>query len=96
MLFSVSCTSSRDFDRELDSTVKSYRFSTVGWEFKTIIERVRQYIWSRDKKVDDGVDTVTKYLALGSRIKTLKAEIGATNREELQSEVNDLERQRGP
>ncbi len=94
LLFSANCTSSRDFNYHLGSVVKPYRFSTVDWEFQTIIERFKQSFWSHNKKIDNGADIVTNYLTLGNRIKALKAEIGATSSEELQSELNDLQRQR--
>ena len=94
LLFSTNCTSSRDFNYHLGSIVKPYRFSTVDWEFQTIIERFKQNFWSHNKKSDNGADTVTNYIALGNRIKALKAEIVTTGSEELQSELNDLQRQR--
>jgi hypothetical protein len=94
LLLGVSSIPSHEFGSELGSAVKPYRFSVVSWEFKTIIQQIGEHIWGRDKKIEDGIDTVSKYLALGSHIQALKAEIGATDSEEIQSELNDLENQR--
>jgi hypothetical protein len=94
LLLGASSIPNHDFASELSSAVKPYRFNIAGWEFKTIAQQIGQHIWGRDKKIEHGTDTVTKYLALGSHINALKAEMDAINRPELQSELNDLEKQR--
>jgi hypothetical protein len=94
LLLGASSIPNHDFASELSSAVKPYRFSIAGWEFKTIAQQVGELISGRGKAIDDGADTVTKYIALGSQINALKAEMDATNRPELQSELNDLEKQR--
>ena len=75
--------------------MKPYRFSVASWEFKIIVQQVGELINGRGKAIDEGAGTVTEYLALGSRIQAIKAEIGATNSEGLQSELGDLQKQRG-
>lgn len=95
LLLSVSCVSGRSFDRELRSIVKSYRFSIVGWEFSTMLHEAGQWLRGHDKNPDNGSNTVAEYLARGSRIKVLKSELAAGNKDAamLQLELNKLEAQ---
>jgi hypothetical protein len=55
--------------------VKPYRFSTTSWELKTIVQEIGELVSGRDKPIDDGEDTVTKYLTLGNRIKALEVKL---------------------
>ena len=85
-MFSASCTSSRDFDHQLDGG--AILFSTVGWEFEAISELIKQRVLSHDKRIDDGADIVTSYLALERRIQALKAEINAMDGQQFQSDLD--------
>jgi hypothetical protein len=91
LLLGVSCTSGQDFDRRVEPIVKPYHFSTATWEFKTIVQGIRQGVSGRDKNMDGRAGTVTEYLVLGDRIKALAAEIDSNKNAELQSELNNLE-----
>jgi len=78
-LLGGSCLPTQDFDTQLKSIVKPYRFSIVNWEFKTILDGTKQLIFSKDGEVEEGLSTVTQYFSLVGQIKTIKSEIEAIN-----------------
>jgi hypothetical protein len=92
VLFSASCTSGHDFNHQVKAAVKSYSFSVAGWEFNTYLERTRQ-LFSKSEKIQNESEVVNNYISLGNRIKNLKTQINATNQAELQSQINDLQKQ---
>jgi hypothetical protein len=93
ILFSASCTSGHDFNHQVNSIVKSYRFSVVGWEFTTYFERTKQIFNTRDKKIDNETEVTSEYILLRNRIKELKTQINATNQADLQLQINVLQEQ---
>ena len=93
LLPGISCASNPDLDSELNPIINPYRFNIATWEVKAIAQSLGQQIWSSDNDTSGGEDLVAKYLTLRDHIKALNAETNATNKEELQPEINDLERQ---
>jgi len=100
-LLGGSCASSQDFDACLSSIVEPYRFSIAKWEFIAIPHEVNQWIFDRQKEIDDDIGVVTEYFSFIKRIKTLKPEIQAINAgsrqgdsASLESELNKLQEQR--
>ena len=90
-LLGGSCLPTRDFDSQLGSIVKLYRFSIVEWEFKTILDGIKQSIFSREGKVEGDSGVVTKYFSFVERIKTVKSEIEAINSGNEQGDLAALE-----
>ena len=73
-LLSGGCATVRNFDSSLKSIVKSHRFSTWKWEYRTLPDEIRQWISGRHEKVDDEAQTVTEYFSLVERTKALNSE----------------------
>ncbi|MFC1979628.1 hypothetical protein ACFLVS_01965 [Chloroflexota bacterium] len=100
-LLGGSCAPARGFDGSLKSIVKPYRFSMVGWGFRTIPCEVKRLVFDRHEKVEDKVHAVTEYFSLVEQIKTLNSTIKAINFGDehgdlasLQAELDELESQR--
>ena len=90
-LISGGCTPIRDFDNRLSSIVKPYRFSIAKWEFKTIPNELKQWLFGKHGRIDDEVNTVIEYFLLVERIKALRSEIEATNAGGSQDDIASLE-----
>jgi len=90
-LLSGSCLPTRDFNYRLSSIVEPYGFSIVKWEFKTILDEIKQLIFSREGKVEGDSGVVTKYFSFVERIKTLKSEIEAIHSGNEQGDLALLE-----
>jgi len=100
-LFSSGCASLCDFDCRLDSIVKPYRFSILGWELENISGEIGQSVRDGEAGAGDGPEQVRQYFSLVEEIETLEAEIEAitTGGEEgnlasLEAELGSLERQK--
>jgi hypothetical protein len=50
-----------NFNRQVNSTVRPYRFSITAWEIKTIPHEVSQWIHGSDKNFDNTGNLVTEY-----------------------------------
>jgi len=90
-LVGAGCASSQSFDGRLNSIVKPYRFNIVGWEFRTILSEVNQWILSGYEEIGDEAQVVTGYFASIERIKTLTSEIEAVNADNRQADLASLE-----
>ena len=90
-LLGGSCSPTRDFDNHLGSIVKSYNFSIVEWESRAILQEANQWIFSKNKKVDDEVYTVIDFFSSVERIKALNSEIEAINAGSEQGKLASLE-----
>jgi len=100
-LFSAGCASGSDFDYRLDSIVKPYSFSIMGWELENISGEIRQSGQDSEARVTGGPEQVRQYFSVVEQIKTLEAEIEAVtdSGEEgalasLEAELGGLERQK--
>jgi len=100
-LFSAGCASAGDFDYRLDSIVKPYSFSIMGWELENISGVIGQSSRDSEAGVTGGPEQVGQYFSLVEQIETLEAEIEAVtdSGEEdelvsLEAELGGLERQK--
>ncbi|MEA2085507.1 MAG: hypothetical protein U9O84_00430, partial [Chloroflexota bacterium] len=99
-LFSAGCASAGDFDYRLDSIVKPYSFSIMGWELENISGEMGQSSRDSEAGVTGGPEQVRQYFSLVERIKTLGAEIeavtdsGEDGLASLEAELGGLERQK--
>jgi len=75
---SGGCAPRADFDSSLSSIVKPYRFSIAQWEFRTLPNEVKEWLWGSRAKIDDPVGLVTEYFSLVEQTKALSREIEAT------------------
>ncbi|MFC1987502.1 hypothetical protein ACFLVH_03045 [Chloroflexota bacterium] len=99
-LLSSGCVPSQSFDTHLHSIVKPFLFSIARWELKAIPNEVNQWIFSSQKKIDDGVQLVTEYFSATERINILNSVISTANTDNgkhdmasLQAELNRLREQ---
>ncbi len=88
-LLGGGCAPSQEFARCLDSIVKPYRFSIVGWEFETLLGGGEQSAPSGE--VEDEPGPVTRYFSLVEWIQTLRSEIEAIKYGERQGDLPSLE-----
>ncbi len=101
VLLGGSCAPAPDFDKQLKSVVKPYRFSVAGWEFRTIPAEVGKWLFHGPQKANDEVNLVSEYFATAGQIKSLKTEIEAVKKGDkagdlasLQAKRDDLQEQR--
>ncbi len=95
------CALTQDLDAHLNSIVKPYRFSIAKWESVVILHEANQWIFDRQREIDDERGVVSEYFASTGRIKTLKSEIqtinagnGQGDSASLEAELNRLQEQR--
>ncbi|HCP60108.1 MAG TPA: hypothetical protein DIT43_00805 [Dehalococcoidia bacterium] len=100
-LFSAGCASDSNFDYRLDSIVKPYSFSIMGWELENISGGIGQSSQDSEVGVTGGPEQVEQYFSLVEQIKALEAEIRAitdSGEEDglasLEAELGGLERQK--
>lgn len=93
MLFSVSCTSGNDFDHQLNTVVKPYRFSIAGWEFNTFLEKAKQIFSKKAKNNQSDTEITNEYISLSNQINSLKGQINAADQADLQSQIDNLQKQ---
>jgi len=91
LLGTVSCQPGRDFNAQLSSIVKPYRFSFAGWEFRALWHEARESIFSREKEIDDAAGKVSEYFSYVERIKSLKQEIEMVKRGDKEGDIASLE-----
>ncbi len=95
-----ACAPSRGFEARVGSIVRPYRFSIVGWEFRTLPYEVGQRIFVRERP-GDGVHEVIQYFSYTERIRTVEAEVeaaragqGLTDLASLEADLSRLQEQR--
>jgi hypothetical protein len=93
MLFIVGCNSGHDFDNQLNTVTKPYRFSIAGWEFNTFLEKTKQLFIHKNKSTQTDVAITNQYISLSNQINDLKGQINADNQSELQSRIDILQKQ---
>jgi hypothetical protein len=94
LLFSslgIGCAPNQDFDRNLSTITKPYRFSILKWELKTFGEGLRKTFSDRQEKVDDGVKEIIEYFSAVEQIKRLESEIDAIETGNGQGDLASLE-----
>lgn len=79
------------FDNQLDSIVKPYVFSLVGWELGVIPQEIRLTLSNQPGKIDDEIGLVTEYFQSTEQIKALQARIDATRAGPGKYELSTLE-----
>ena len=85
------CVSVPSFDAHVNSTVKSYRFSVAGWQYRTITQQLAQGVRERDEKIESGVEEVVEYFTLVDRINTLKSQMRASSNGSVPGDSASLE-----
>ncbi len=65
------------FETRLDSIVKPYVFSLVGWELRVIPQEIRLSLFNQSGKIDDEIGLVTEYFQSIEEIKALQTKIDA-------------------
>lgn len=93
LLFSVGCSSSGDFDHQLNVVTKPYAFSVAGWEFATFWERTKELFTLKDKTTQTDTQVTDQYIALHNQINDLKNQITNTNRLSIQPQIDTLQAQ---
>jgi hypothetical protein len=93
MLFNVGCNSGHDFDHQLNTVTKPYRFSIAGWEFNTFLEKTKQLFIYKNKSTQTDAAITNQYISLSNQINDLKGQINADNQSELQSRIDILQKQ---
>jgi hypothetical protein len=91
VLLGGSCAPAPDFDRQLKSVVKPYRFSIAGWEFQAIPAEVSKWLFRGSQKANDEVKLVNEYFATVGQIKSLKTEIEAVKKGDKEGDLASLQ-----
>ncbi|HEX9975963.1 MAG TPA: hypothetical protein VGA82_01815 [Dehalococcoidales bacterium] len=79
------------FDNQLDSIVKPYVFSLVGWELGVIPQEIRLSLSNQPGNIDDEIGLVTEYFQSIEQIKALQTSIDATRAGQEKDELATLE-----
>jgi len=66
------------FETRLDSIVKPYVFSLVGWELRVIPQEIRLLLFNLSGRIDDKIGLVREYFQSIEQIKALQTKIDAT------------------
>ena len=73
------------FNRQVNSTVKPYRFSITVWEIKTIPQEISQWIHDNSKNFDNAGNLVMEYFSdTGERSRTMENTIESILEKQLQ------------
>ena len=59
----TGCTLNHDFDKDLETITKPYRFSIAKWEINAFGEGIRQTFCDRQKTTDDKISKVVEYFS---------------------------------
>jgi hypothetical protein len=96
-----SCAPGESFDSRLNSIVRPYLFSIVGWEFKAVPQEAGQLFSGEQEDIGNEVHVVTEYFTCVERIKALEKEIeaakasnGESDLAQLEDELNRLQKQK--
>lgn len=86
------------FETRLDSIVKPYVFSLVGWELRVIPQEIRLSLFNQSGKIDDEIGLVTEYFQSIEQIKAWQTKIdvaragqGKYDLASLEAELNRLQ-----
>lgn len=71
-LFNVGCSSSHDFEHQVNVAVKPYRFSIAGWEVNTFFTEIKQLFHQPVKNAQTDTEITNEYISLGHQIQDLK------------------------
>jgi hypothetical protein len=93
LLFNTGCFAGNDFNHQLDSVVKPYRFSIARWEFDTYFTRIKNIFSKQEKITRTDTEITNSYIALGNQINDLKSSINDTNRTTVQARIDTLRQQ---
>ena len=80
MLFSLwvaGCTTDKNFNSRLDTIVKPYSFSIVGWELDNLFGNQERAGSEEAFKGESRNNPVTRYFMLVDRMKALESELQA-------------------
>lgn len=93
MLCSIatSCASSQDFDKQLRTITKPYRFSIVMWELNALGKEVKKVFGDGQKGTDDGAREVIEYFSSVEQARRLESEIEAIKAGDRQGDLASLE-----
>ncbi len=92
-LFNVGCSSSHDFEHQVNVAVKPYRFSIAGWEVNTFFTEIKQLFHQPVKNAQTDTEITNEYISLGHQIQDLKNKINAANQADVQNQINGLQQQ---
>ena len=87
----TSCAPSQDFDKQLRTIIKPYRFSLARWEFSALGEEVRKAFCDQQRMPDDGIGEVTEYFSNVEQSRRLESEIEAIKTGNKQGNLASLE-----
>jgi predicted nucleic acid-binding Zn-ribbon protein len=79
------------FETRLDSIVKPYVFSLVGWELRVIPQEIRLSLFNRSGKTDDEIGLVTEYFQSIEQIKAVTTKIKAARAGQERYDLASLE-----
>ncbi len=83
MLFGVAgsgCAAAPSFEQQVGVIAAPYRFNLLAWEVRTLPYEASQVLHGGRDKTEDEVTIVTDHFAVVERIRTLQAQIQATER----------------
>jgi hypothetical protein len=72
-----SCASDHDFNKQIRTITKPYRFDLVAWEFKTLAGEAGELFTREDETTDNATGEVIRYFDNVARMKNLEANINA-------------------
>jgi hypothetical protein len=94
------CGTSHDFNKQLRTITKPYRFDLVKWEFETLGGEVGELFRGGDKAAANATSEIITYFTNAAQIRNLEATINAVKAEnqsgdlnQLQNELDELRRQ---
>ncbi|MFC1900651.1 hypothetical protein ACFLYN_03555 [Chloroflexota bacterium] len=87
----VGCSADRSFDARLNSIVKPYLFSIVGWEFEAIPREVGQWFSGDEEETGNEIQLVIDYFDYAERIELLKSEIVLKRENDAEADPSALE-----
>jgi len=74
-LLGTNCTTARDFDSQLRSIVKPYKFNSIQWEFDAVFGGEKPETSDRHNDASEEANKVTGYFATVTQIKNLESVI---------------------
>ncbi|MEE8413646.1 MAG: hypothetical protein V3R96_03755 [Dehalococcoidales bacterium] len=91
-LLGGGCIPGQDFDARLNQIVEPHLFSIAGWEFKTLLQEIEQWLsGSQAEEIEDEVRVVTEYFDSLER----KSALAGTVEQIIQKQIQDTLAQQG-
>ncbi len=87
----AGCAQSQDFDSQLRTIIKPYRFDFIKWEINALGEEVGKLFGGRQETTDNGIAEVIEYFSNVARIKRLESEMEAIKTGTRQGDAASLE-----